>query len=527
MSLNKSILYCHVGIQTIVYIFKSVLFHSSFQVSVKRALMDNAFLQSLMKEPDALSGQHVTAKFSKDDIKQSSKDVKAIFGIVEPDFILRQVAPDKLVSLVVGLLKAYGGKPKVLTKIFSFLSSAVFQNDDSVKKEISLRRIDFALLTFPLLFSSNEVVVAAALEKIQTVSKLYDSKFSSLVQKLNLNEFTKRELFDQLTGLIDFESVCDLIDSIFDCKDHQEPDIISLALLFGSSTLLDFGCKEKGQILCKKLMTLTLKALQRFKVDVKDEEKGDSSNVELVSSAARKKSISAQVYDVIVEALKSTPNFCLDPKSKLQMFLETLILGSSLQTFGLDPEKCFEIFAGNDETVLMAKIASMKKPNQIFPVLEMDGDMVDSLFTQAQLRCAKKISTNLDHDKVATFLPHLLTCLTNGNRKIRKTIFKSFENFVVANLSKKSKSAAYLSLLKQIVEHKSEILSNVLNLSDVMKEFCDHEANDDIINNLLEMIIATESSHIFVQVSLDKILVQWQKLVQICFLIIYCIIGNL
>jgi len=169
----------------------------------------------------------------------------------------------------------------------------------------------------------------------------------------------------------------------------------------------------------------------------------------------------------------------------------------------------------------------MKKPNQIFPVLEMDGDMVDSLFTQAQLRCAKKISTNLDHDKVATFLPHLLTCLANGNRKIRKTIFKSFENFVVANLSKKSKSAAYLSLLKQIVEHKSEILSNVLNLSDVMKEFCDHEANDDIINNLLEMIIATESSHIFVQVSLDKILVQWQKLVQICFLIIYCIIGNL
>ena len=68
-------------------------------------------------------------------------------------------------------------------------------------------------------------------------------------------------------------------------------------------------------------------------------------------------------------------------------------------------------------------------------------------------------------------------------------------------MTKKSKSAPFLSLLQQIVEHKSEILSNVVNLSDVMGEFVDLEANSDVLNNLLGMIIAAKSSEIFVQVN--------------------------
>ena len=53
--------------------------------------MDNPFIQTMMQ------GQ-LGAKFSRDDVKENANDVKAVFTLVEPTFIIRQVEPDKLVS---------------------------------------------------------------------------------------------------------------------------------------------------------------------------------------------------------------------------------------------------------------------------------------------------------------------------------------------------------------------------------------------------------------------------------------------
>lgn len=402
---------------------------------------------------------------------------------------------------MIGLLRAYEGKPKVLPKIFSFLSSDAFRNNDLIKKEIESRRIDLALILVPLAFSNNESVANAAFDAVGKVSKFSGSKFSSLVQNLKPG---KDKLFDQLMGLVDADSLNEIFDSVLASETHQEPALLVLTLLLGASTVQSLRSKEKGQGLCRKLIALTLKSTERFGVVLKAEGEleGDVPNSELLLTAARKGAIPSKVYDILVDALKSLPKFCLNPKAQLEMFLEVLVLGSTLKASGLDSasDKCFTVFGGKDEASLMAQVASMKMPKEM-GALAMEQDKLRELFSQAQLFCAKQIASVMDNDKMVAFLPHLLTCLTNDNKKIRKTIFKSFENFVAANVTKKSKSAPFLSLLQQIVEHKSEILSNVVNLSDVMGEFVDLEANSDVLNNLLGMIIAAKSSEIFVQVN--------------------------
>ena len=72
-----------------------------FQISVKRLIMDNTLIRSLMNETELnpIHGKEHSSNISKDDIKSNVKNVKAIFGLVEPDFLLRQIQPDKLVNL--------------------------------------------------------------------------------------------------------------------------------------------------------------------------------------------------------------------------------------------------------------------------------------------------------------------------------------------------------------------------------------------------------------------------------------------
>ncbi len=71
-----------------------------FQISVKRILMDNPLIQRLMNEIhlNPIHGKELSSNISKDDVKENAKNIKAIFGLVKPDFLLRQIQPDKLVN---------------------------------------------------------------------------------------------------------------------------------------------------------------------------------------------------------------------------------------------------------------------------------------------------------------------------------------------------------------------------------------------------------------------------------------------
>lgn len=68
-------------------------------MSVKRLLMDNTMIQGLMNEREVLpiGGRESVPKFSKDELKENAQNVKKIFGLVQPDFLLRHVQPEKLV----------------------------------------------------------------------------------------------------------------------------------------------------------------------------------------------------------------------------------------------------------------------------------------------------------------------------------------------------------------------------------------------------------------------------------------------
>ena len=401
-------------------------------------------------------------------------------------------------SLVVGLMKLYDSRPQLLEKILNFVSSDVFLNDLNVKNEMNVRGVDFALIIMPLVFSSNEKISSIAFEKIKTVSK--SSKLFSVVEKLDPSH-GRDKASSLLTELIDIESATFAIDKILSTKTNQEPEIISSVLLFAASTLKKIESIENGMKLCQNLMLLVLIATQRCKIDVKESKSSDAFH-ELIDDALRKKMIPEKVYDVIVDSFKSLPKFCADSTIQLKTCLEVFVLGSCLKSFGLNSaaEKCFEIFSGKED-LLMVKVAAMKRPKEIFPLekLGIKSDKLDTLFDAAQLHCAKQI----DADKISGLLslPYLLTCLGNEKRKVRKIVFKVVENLADKSSTKKSKLAVFETLLKQIVEHKSEILSNFENLNSIMADLIDNEVNEDVLNHLLSQIIATESAHVFVQVS--------------------------
>ena len=417
-------------------------------------------------------------------------------------------------SLVVGLIQLYENQPKTLSKILSFVSSDAFQNDGNVKREIDVRGIDLTLLIFRQLFSANEKVRSVVFEEIKKISKISGtSPLVSLVSKLNLNpEGSLEKLFAQINGLTDFDILSYLMNKLFEFKVYREPELITIVLILGTSILENFRSKDKGIILAQNLIALTVLAAERCKTA--SDENADVTNpklvevsdksVDLVSTANKKKAIPAKVLEKICGALKSLPKFCSDPQSQLESCIQILVLGSSLKAAGLDlaSEKTFEIFGGKDQ-LLLAKISALKMPKQIFTTknVEMEPGKLESLFSLAQLHCSKEISTNLEKDKLAAILPYLLTALTTDNKKVRKTTFKSFEQ-VLGQTSKKVKSAAFLPLLQHLVDHKAEIVSNVVNLSDVLAEFSGVESNEEVLNNLLGMIIGCETTRVFTQVNI-------------------------
>jgi len=399
------------------------------------------------------------------------------------------------VSLIVGLLKLYDSRPKVLEKIFAFMSSDTFLEDANVKKELDDRGIDLTLLIMTLIFSSNEKISTLAFESLKSVSKT--SKLGSVVDKLDHN-LGRDKASSTLIELTNFESASNAIETVLSCKTMQEPEVISCVLLLAASALKSIGSNVDGIRLGQKMTQLTLLATQSCKIDVREDDAGDAFH-ELVDVASRKKSIPDKVFIAVVVAFKSLPKFCPDSKSLLRSCLQVFVLGSSLKVAGLEAaaEESFNIFAGNEE-LLMPKIAAMKRPKEIFPPQkpELDSGRLADLFDLAQLHCAKKISIESDPG----MLPYLLTCLANENRKVRKTVFKVIENLSEKSSTKKNKLAIFQTLLKQIVEHRSEILSNFENLKNVISELINNEANENVLDNIFGQIIATESANVFVQV---------------------------
>ena len=417
------------------------------------------------------------------------------------------------VSLVIGLVKLYENQPKTLTKILSFVSSDAFQNDANIKREIDVRGVDLTLLIFHQLFSTNENVRSVVFDQIKKLAKVSTSPLASLVSKLNLNpEGSLEKLFAQIRGLTDFEVLSYLMTKMFVCKVFREPELITIVLILGASILENFRSKDKGIVLSQHLIALALVAVECCKTagdenaDVTNPklvEKSDKS-VDLVSTSNKKKAVPAKVLQKICGALKSLPKFCSDPQSQLESSIQIFVLGSSLRAALHESaaEKAFEIFSGKDFQLLLARISAMKMPKQIFSIknVEMKSGKLESLFSLAQLHCSKQISANLEMDKLAALLPYLLTALTTENKKVRKTTFKCFEQ-VLGQSSKKVKSAAFLPLLQHLVDHKAEIVSNVVNLSDVLSEFSGVESNEDVLNNLLGLIIGCENTHVFTQVN--------------------------
>ena len=57
-------------------------------------------IQSLMNEREVLpiGAKETFSKFSKAELKENSHCVKKIFGLVQPNFLLRHVQPNKLVA---------------------------------------------------------------------------------------------------------------------------------------------------------------------------------------------------------------------------------------------------------------------------------------------------------------------------------------------------------------------------------------------------------------------------------------------
>ena len=261
-----------------------------------------------------------------------------------------------------------------------------------------------------------------------------------------------------------------------------------------------------------KLLALTMLAFEKCCVAKETDDTTlplieDLSNkpVELILAAQRKKAIFAPLFERLFGAMKSIPKFCSDPKTQLESCIQMLVLGSNLKSLKLESasEKAFEVFgAGKDVQILVAKICALKMPKRIFFVenVEFDQLNLESLFSRAQIHCAKQLSKNLEKDKLASLLPYLLSALTTDNKKVRKTMLNCFEE-VLGQASKKLKAAAFLPLLQHMVDHKFEIMSNVSNLPDVMGQFSSLETNETVLNNLLTLIIACESAQVFSQVT--------------------------
>ena len=112
-----------------------------------------------------------------------------------------------------------------------------------MKKEFESRRIDLVLLFFHQLFTTNKKNRSTIFDGIKKIAKekLSASPLSTLVGKLNLDtEMSMDKLFDQINGLIDFHVFTYIVDKIFESRVHQEPELISIGLILGSSVLQSF-----------------------------------------------------------------------------------------------------------------------------------------------------------------------------------------------------------------------------------------------------------------------------------------------
>ena len=394
----------------------------------------------------------------------------------------------------------------------TFVTSDAFLSDVEVRKQFEEYEIDLTLFIFPKLFSTNEKIRPIVFDGIKKVAKhsSSNSPLSALVSKLKLDlEISTSKLETQINALVDFELLSYTLDKIFACQVHQEPALLSIVLLLGSSLMQNFRNKEKGISVLQKLLALTMLAIERL--DILAVKTGDENQPKLIDNSAeaiemsyKLKAVPAFAFESIVDTMKSLPKFCSDPKVQLESCIQTLVLGSSLKSVGLDSaaQKSHEIFDGKEWQILLAKISALKVPKKIFSIqnVEFDSEKLESLFFKAQLYCSKQVSSHFEKDKLASLLPYLLSALTTDNKKVRKATLKCFED-VLGQATKKVKSAAYLPLLQHMVNHKAEIMSNAANLADVMNEFSDVESNESVLDNLLALIIACESSEILVQVT--------------------------
>jgi len=393
-----------------------------------------------------------------------------------------------------------------------FATSDAFLGDVEVRKEFEEHEIDLLLFIFPKLFSTNEKIRPIVFDGIKKVAKheSSNSPLSALVSKLKLNpEISTSKLEAQINALVDFELLSCTLDKVFACQMHQDPALLSIVLLLGTSLMQNFRNKEKGVSVLQKLLALTMLAIERLNIlPVKTEDenqppKSIDNSAEAIEMSFKLKAVPVFVFESIVETMKLLPKFCSDPKLQLESCIQTLVLGSSLKSVGLDSaaQKSFEIFDGKDWQILLAKISALKVPKQIFSInnVEFDSEKLESHFFRAQLYCSKQVSSNFEKDKLASLLPYILSALTTDNKKVRKATLKCFED-VLGQATKKVKSAAYLPLLQHMVNHKAEIMSNAANLADVMSEFSAVESNELVLDNLLTLVIACESSEILVQV---------------------------
>ena len=191
----------------------------------------------------------------------------------------------------------------------------------------------------------------------------------------------------------------DTVDRMMDCGAHQEPELISIVLTIGSATLKNASTKEKGKLASgQKMLALTMLALERCNVYGQTESADDSvalKPLEAICLSGKKKAIPAFIFDSVLDSATSLPELCSNAKVEFETCVQILVLGAALKKSDLKTAsaKAFEIYDPKENQLLLAKIAALKIPAQIFSTksVQLTSGNLEKYFSQAQHHASNQV----------------------------------------------------------------------------------------------------------------------------------------